>query len=274
MHAPIGTRTLGTTVAARLGWPRKRMNRCSTRVTAISNRSTALAVRAIASICLRNAESRGIATRQTSNRTLVKGMTGRWAPGGTLPLPDMALTATLHRFQLELADIDRGVYESLDFRVARHPSEDEARVIVRVLAYAIAWEVGLEFGKGLSTVDEPALWAKSDTGEVSTWIDVGIPAADRLHRASKRAGHVVVVTHKQEAALRKAWGSQDIHAADRIELVRLDPAQVGVLAEWLDRTVSWYVTIQDGLLTVAQGDQSVDGTLQRETLAEFVARGG
>ncbi len=186
----------------------------------------------------------------------------------------MALTATLHRFRIELSDIDRGIYGSLDLRVARHPSEDPGRVIVRVLAYAIAYEDGLEFGKGLSSVDEPALWSKADTGEVATWIDVGAPAADRLHRASKRAGKVLVVTHKQEAALRQAWSSQEIHKADQIELVRLDPSLVDALAEQLDRTLSWYVTIQDGLLTVAQGDDSVDAPVQRATLAEFVAGDG
>ncbi|MBL4686632.1 MAG: YaeQ family protein, partial [Nannocystaceae bacterium] len=89
----------------------------------------------------------------------------------------MALTATVHRFEIELADIDRGVYESLDLRVARHPSEDEARVVVRVLARAIAHEDGLEFGRGLSTVEDPALWTRTPTGEVATWIDVGLPSA-------------------------------------------------------------------------------------------------
>ncbi len=186
----------------------------------------------------------------------------------------MALTATLHRFRIELSDIDRGVYESLDLRVARHPSEDEARVVIRVLAHAIAFEAGLGFGKGLSTVDEPALWAKSDTGEIATWIDVGVPAADRLHRASKRARRVLVFTHKQEAALRQAWSGQDIHGADRIELVRLDPAQVSALAEQLDRTVSWFVTIQDDLLSVAHGETSVDGPLERTSLSHFVTREG
>lgn len=180
----------------------------------------------------------------------------------------MALTSTLHRFQIELSDIDCGVYESLDLRVARHPSEDEPRVIVRVLAYAVAYVEGLEFGRGLSTVEDPALWHRSETGEVLKWIDVGIPSADRLHRAAKQARSVVVFTHKPEAALKQEWSSRTVHRAAEIDVVRFEPQFVDALAEQLDRTVAWYVTVQDAMLSVAQGEASVDTPLHRSSLAD------
>lgn len=182
----------------------------------------------------------------------------------------MAVSATLYRFQLELADIDRNVYESLDLRVAQHPSEDDERMVVRVLARAIAHEENLDFGRGLSNVEDPALQSLSLTGEIETWIDVGMPSADRLHRASKRAGKVIVFTHKHEQPLRKEWSSRSIHNAAEIELVRLDPKLVRALCEDLARSVTWYLTLQDGVLSVAEGERNLDGALTRMSLADFI----
>jgi uncharacterized protein YaeQ len=182
----------------------------------------------------------------------------------------MALTSTLFRFQVELSDIDRGVYESLDLRVACHPSEDAERMVMRVLARAIAHEEGLEFGRGLSHVDDPTLHKTSLSGQLETWIDVGIPGADRLHRASKRVDKLMIFTHKLEVALRKEWSSRSIHGAKDIELVRLDPEFVSNLAEDLPRSVTWYLTIQDGSLSVSVGEQSFDSVIQRSSLQDFL----
>ena len=185
--------------------------------------------------------------------------------------PTMAISATLYRFQLELADIDRNVYESLDLRVPRHPSEDDERMVVRVLALAIAHEPGLEFGRGLSNVEDATIWRRSLTGEIETWVDIGMPSAERLHRASKRAGRVVVVTRKAESLLRKEWSSRSVHRAEALELIRLDPVLVRDLAEALERSVTWYITIQDGVVNVAQGERSWAGSLERGTLAAFLS---
>lgn len=182
----------------------------------------------------------------------------------------MALSATLYRFQLELADIDRNVYESLDLRVAQHPSEDEERMIVRVLARAITHEQGLEFGRGLSNVEDPTLWTRSPGDEVETWIDIGMPTAERLHRASKRARKVVIVTRKDPSMLRKEWARRSVHNAQDIDVIRIDPKLVSTLAEELLRSVTWYVTIQDGLLSVAQGERNLSGTIERSSLADFL----
>ena len=181
----------------------------------------------------------------------------------------MAKTSTLHRFQLELADIDRNVYESLDLRVACHPSEDSERLVVRVLARAVAHEQGLDFGRGLSTPEEPALWTRSATGEIETWIDVGCPSADRLHRASKASRRVLIFTHKPEQVLRKEWSSRAVHRADEIEVTRLSAELVRNLAAELKRNMQWYVTLQEGTINVADGDRSFDAALQRDTLAHY-----
>lgn len=185
----------------------------------------------------------------------------------------VALTATLYRFQLELSDIDRGVYTSLDLRVPRHPSEDEERMIVRVLARALVHDEGLEFGRGLSNTEDATLWKRSG-GEVETWIDVGMPSAERLHRASKRAREVVVVTRKSDTVLRKEWSSRSVHRAEDITVIRLDPKLVSALAEDLARSVTWYVMIQDGVLSVAEGERSCSGALARMSLAEFLRAPG
>ena len=106
-------------------------------------------------------------------------------PAGVARAIVRAPTHVLHRFQIALADVDRSVYTDLDVHVARHPSEDVPFLLTRVLAFALEHAEGLEFGKGLSDADEPAVWRRTGDGRVLTWIDVGSPAPGRLHRAAK-----------------------------------------------------------------------------------------
>ncbi len=183
----------------------------------------------------------------------------------------MAKAATLYRFQIELSDIDRSVYETLDLRVACHPSEDAERLVVRVLARAIAHEEGLEFGRGLSNAEDAALWTRALHDQIATWIDVGCPGADRLHRASKAAGRVIVFTTKGDAMLRKEWSSQAIHHSEDIEVVRLSQSFVQELTTLLDRNVHWYLTLNEGTISVADGDKNFDETVERTTLAALIA---
>jgi len=91
----------------------------------------------------------------------------------------MALSATVYHIQIELSDVDRGVYESLDLRVARHPSESMPYLLTRVIAYALLFEEGIAFSKGLSTTDEPALWVKDLQGNLRVWVELGTPSAER-----------------------------------------------------------------------------------------------
>jgi uncharacterized protein YaeQ len=183
----------------------------------------------------------------------------------------MAKSSTLYRFQLELADIDHNFYESLDLRVACHPSEDHERLVVRVLARTVAHEQGLDFGRGLSTPEDPALWTRSALGDIESWIDVGCPSADRLHRASKASRRVLVFTHKPEHVLRKEWSSRIIHRADEIDVIQFSAELVRNLARELQRNTQWYITLQEGTISVVDGDSSFDAALKRGTLADFVA---
>src|SRR5689334_6889987 len=106
----------------------------------------------------------------------------------------MALGATMYLFAIELADSDRGVYESLEVRVARHPSEAPDYLLARVLAYCLEYMEGIAFSSGLSTPDEPAIAVRDLTGAMQSWIDIGTPSPERLHRASKATPRVAVYT--------------------------------------------------------------------------------
>src|SRR5437763_13542790 len=113
----------------------------------------------------------------------------------------MALGATIYNIQIDLADSDRGVYESLDLRVARHPSESEEYLVTRVLAYALEYVDGIEFSRGISSADEPAITVRDLTGALKAWIEIGSPDASRLPKASKASPRVAVYTHKDPAQL-------------------------------------------------------------------------
>ena len=104
----------------------------------------------------------------------------------------MALGATIYTFDVDLADADRAVFESLALRVARHPSESEEYLVTRVLAYALEFREGIAFSPGLSDPDEPTISIRDMTGAIQSWIDIGIPDAARLHKASKIAPRVAV----------------------------------------------------------------------------------
>ena len=128
----------------------------------------------------------------------------------------MALTATIYNFRIELADSDREVYESLALRVARHPSESEEYLLTRVLAYALEFTEGIEFSRGLSEPDEPAIRVRDLTGALRSWIEIGTPDAGRLHKACKVAPRVAVYTHKDPAQLIGKLAGERIHRAETL----------------------------------------------------------
>jgi len=179
----------------------------------------------------------------------------------------VALQATLYHLRIDLSDVDRSVYESLDLRVARHPSESMPYLLTRVLAYALLYEEGIGFGKGLSTSEEPALWIKDLQGNVRAWIDVGAPSADRLHKASKAAPRVVVFTQHDPRLLVEEARSRAIHKVEQIEVYALDPAFLAELEALTDRNARWTLLRNDGLLFVTVGDKSVSGAVTRHALA-------
>src|SRR5829696_5173912 len=121
----------------------------------------------------------------------------------------MALSATVHHFQIALSDVDRNVYETLDLRVAQHPSETTRWLLLRTLAYALSYEEGIAFSKGgLSSTDEAPLAVRDRTGILVAWIEIGMPSAERLHKASKAARRVAIFTSADLVQLRREAASK------------------------------------------------------------------
>jgi uncharacterized protein YaeQ len=178
----------------------------------------------------------------------------------------MAQTATLYRFRIEVSDIDRGVYESLDLRTAMHPSETFPYLLTRVLAYALNVQPGLEFSpSGLSDPDTPGLQISSN-GMTDLWIEIGNPSAKKLHRASKASKVVKVYTYKDSAALLKEIGGGDVHKIDEIDLFSFAPEFLTRLTALIERDNKWSLIHNEGLLTVSTPLKSEEGELKRLSL--------
>jgi len=175
----------------------------------------------------------------------------------------MALTATIYNFDIELADTDRHVYESLALRVARHPSESEEYLMARLLAYLLEFAEGIEFSRGVSDPDEPTIAVRDLTGAITVWIDVGTPDAARLHKASKAAGRVAVYTHKDPAQFLKQLAGERIHHAEALELYAIDRALVSALVARLERRVAFSLSVADHELYVSIGADNLTGAVVR-----------
>jgi uncharacterized protein YaeQ len=179
----------------------------------------------------------------------------------------MALTSTVYHLRIELSDLDRQVYETLDLRVARHPSETMRYMLTRVIAYCLCYEEGMAFSKGgLSAVDETPLAVRDLRGDLQVAIEIGTPAADRLHRVSKSAPRTVVFTHNDVAQLHRAVSKKAIHRVADIEVYALAPAFLDALAEATERTSSWSMVLTEGQLYVTVGDKAVAGAVTRHAL--------
>jgi uncharacterized protein YaeQ len=164
---------------------------------------------------------------------------------------------------VQLSDTDRSVYEVLDLRLAQHPSETDTFLVTRALAYCLCYAEGIEFGHGLSNVDEPAIWIKEPDGRLKAWIEVGSPSAERLHRAAKAAPRVCVFTQHDPQLIVKEAAKTPIHRASEIELYAPAPTLLRALAERVERAMSWELSISGGQLYVTIGKESFEGELTR-----------
>lgn len=179
----------------------------------------------------------------------------------------MALTATLHHFTVRLSDVDRGVYETLELKVARHPSETDEYMVARVLAYCLEYTQGIAFSKGgLSDPDEPPLAVRDLTGVLQAWIEVGNPDAARLHKAAKAAPRVAVYTHKDPAQLLKQLDGEKIHRAERLEIYSLGREFISSVARRLEKRNEIDLSVTDRHLYVTFGGESLSGELARLSL--------
>ena len=169
----------------------------------------------------------------------------------------MAQTATIYTMAIDLADMDRGVYETLELRVARHPSETAEYMLVRVLAYCLEYQEGIELTEGVSSGDEPALLIRDLTGRVTAWIEVGMPDAARLHRGSKHAGRVAVYTHRDARQLLGQLSGEKIHRADDIPIRAFDRAAIEEVTALIDRRSSFALSISGNELHLSLGDRTI-----------------
>jgi uncharacterized protein YaeQ len=175
----------------------------------------------------------------------------------------MALTATIHNFDIELADADRHVYESLALRVARHPSESGEYLVTRVLAYVLEFTEGLAFSRGVSDAEEPTLAVRDLTGAITTWIEIGTPDAARLHKASKTAPRVVVYTHKDPDQFLRRLAGERIHRAEALELYAIDRDLIAALTARLERRVAFSLSVTDRELYLSIGTDTLTGAVTR-----------
>lgn len=157
----------------------------------------------------------------------------------------MAAGAVVHTFTGSLADVDRGVYEELSIRVARHPSETDSYMVTRVLAYCLEHTEGIAFSEGLSSTEEPAVVVRDATGRLTGWIEVGAPDAARLHHGSKLAERTVVYTHRDPQKVMAPWAGKRIHEASAIVLHSFDPGFIDAAVEALERRNTLTVSVTE-----------------------------
>lgn len=185
---------------------------------------------------------------------------GATYPGG------MALGATIHTFTVQLADVDRGVYDELVLRVARHPSETAAFMLTRVLAYCLEYEEGIAFTEGVAATDEPAVLVRDLTGRITAWIEVGAPDAERLHYGSKLADRTVVYTHRDPAKVMAPWAGKRIHDAESICLYSFDPGFIDAAVAALGRRNAVTLSITERELYLDLNGTMLTGTVHEHRL--------
>jgi uncharacterized protein YaeQ len=180
----------------------------------------------------------------------------------------MALKATIYKANIQLADMDRQVYGDHGLTIARHPSETDERMMIRLLAFALNVPASndhgaLEFAKDLWDVDEPGLWHKDLTGQIEHWIDVGQPDDKRLMRVTPRSGKVSVYSFSASTPIWWNGIATKITRARNLSVWRVPAEQSQELAALAQRTMQLQVTVQDGTVWIGDGQRSVDVTPER-----------
>jgi uncharacterized protein YaeQ len=179
----------------------------------------------------------------------------------------MALTATMYSLAVQLSDSDRGVYETLDLRVARQPSETAEYMVMRILAYCLEYTAGIEFTGGVASGDEPAVLVRDLTGRITDWIEVGMPAAARLHKGSKLADRAAVYTHRELRQVLSQLQGEKIHRASEIPIISFERGFIEELASRLDRRTALALTVTGRHLYVDAGGHAMSSGILEQNLA-------
>ena len=178
----------------------------------------------------------------------------------------MAQSPTIYNFDVELSNVDRGTYETLNLRVACQPSETPEFLLTRVLAYCLEYQEGISFGKGFTQPGEPGLAVRDLTGAMTVWIDIGAPDPSRLHKASLNVPRVVLYTHKEPRIVLAQLASERIHRAEELEVYSLDRGLLSGLAARLERRTRFALSVSDAHLYVTIGEDTLTGPVERHTV--------
>jgi uncharacterized protein YaeQ len=180
----------------------------------------------------------------------------------------LAAGTTLYVFDIELSDVDRHVYQSLNLRVAQHPSETLDFLVTRVLAYCLEHAEGIGFSRGLSDPDEPAVFVRDLTGELQAWIDVGLPEPERLHRAGKAARRVAVYTHKDPEQWLARLAEAGIHRAHMLEVFAFDRAWIAQIVARIERRMTLSLARSDSGVYLTAGGATLQTVVEKRSLSE------
>jgi len=176
----------------------------------------------------------------------------------------MAIKSTIFKAELQITDMDRNYYHDHALTIARHPSENDARMMLRILAFALNAHERLTFTKGLSSDDEPDLWQKSLSNEIELWVDLGLPDEKRLRRACGRSDQVIIYTYNRTGA--EAWLQKiqsKLHRFSNLSIFNIDDATIAALAGFSQRNMQLQFTIADGATLLSDGEQSLEITPAR-----------
>ena len=173
----------------------------------------------------------------------------------------MALKATVHRAELQVVDLDRHYYETHTLALAQHPSETDARLMVRLLAFGLFADAGLQFGRGVSTDDEPDLWRRDLAGGIVHWIELGQPDESRLRRACGRAQRVSVLGYQPRSF--GPWWEKHAEALSRLSNLEVWALPAGVadaLGSRLARSMAWQCQVQEGEVLMVDESRQIAAT--------------
>jgi uncharacterized protein YaeQ len=176
----------------------------------------------------------------------------------------MALKATIYKADLSIADMDRNYYQEHALTIARHPSETDERVMIRLLAFALHADPALTYGKDLFDVEEPALWLKDLTGAIDLWIEVGQPDERRLMKAAGRAEHVIVYSYSATSNIWFKGLASKLERARKISIINIPAETSSQLEQMAQRSMQLQCTIQDGQVWLTDGERTVQ--VEREVL--------
>ena len=175
----------------------------------------------------------------------------------------MALPSTIYKANIQLANIDRSCYETLQVTVARHPSETEERLVARLLAFAVFFEDDLAFTKGLCATDEPDLWVKEGDGRVRLWVEVGLPDSERIVKASRHAERVALLACGRSLLNWQQQHLPKLAGISNLTVTTLDQPFVAGVVERLGRSVSWSITITEGVCYLTIDDETLETAVRK-----------